>query len=128
MSVTIFDTISNYFEDYSLYVGSNEVELLVDVKSDISTANDFLLHVIYPENIGTVETPITEATWIGTLKAQTTNVITYTIKSTDIPIPGVYKIYAHVKWDATEDDEHNIIPAVEFLGESALLRIRRPGE
>lgn len=116
--LNIFDGISNYCDDYSLYAGSSGVELIVDTGADITDATSCELHVTIPTPTivnGIQTSPVTLATWIGTKFSN--RYIKYTLKSTDIPVKGIYKIYSLVKWTDKE------IP-----GEMTLLRIKAVGE
>ena len=110
MSLSIFDTLTNYFEDSSLFVGANNIELLVNTYQDISDADNVKINVIIPSD------PIIEVVWEGSIIDS--QYIQYYIQSTDIPVSGLYKLYAEVNWaDGTK-----------LYGETAILKILNPGE
>jgi len=117
MTVSTFDGMSNYFDDNSILQGSNNVELIVDVKADVSDAIEWRLHVIVPTKDLTAN-PVTETTtviWLG--EAYQKTFIRYLIKAADLPVVGIYKINSFVKWANKE------IP-----GETAMLNVRALGE
>jgi hypothetical protein len=105
MALGIFDGISNYFNDYSLYVGSDGIELLVDTRLDLSTAITCNLKVVIPSS------PTETVTWTG--EVYNKSYIKYIIKKTDIPVPGFYRIYSNVVWTDKE-----------LYGEGAVLNVR----
>jgi len=116
MTVGIFDGISNYHDDASIFQGANGIEIIVDVVEDISDAIECTLNVHIPiadENAGT---DYTHVIWQG--EPYLNHHIRYILKTEDTPVTGFYRIYAQVRW----------LDGRDILGETAMLNVRARGE
>ena len=97
MTIGIFDSLSNYFDDYGIYLGVDNLELIVDVKCDISDAISWKLYVDIPVADPVLKTDTTRVMW--TCEPYEKTKIRYIIKKADLPVIGIYKFCAFVVWN-----------------------------
>jgi len=123
MGLTIFDSNSNYFEDRSLFVGSNNIELIIETKLNLTTAETLKLFVTLPfkpefeeEEGEEIEEPTRQVEWDCILENETQ--LKYMIQKNDLPYAGIYVLNAYARW---EDD-------TELYGETVLLKVKNIGE
>lgn len=115
MTVTIFDTLSNYYDNHSLFVGSHNVELLVDTMIDIRDAVEWRIHVRIPMPDLINELPYTEVIWLGT--PYNKQFIRYMIQQSDLPVAGIYKLFSFVRWTEQEIPGEVVMLPVKLIGE-----------
>ena len=78
-----------------IYVGAQNIELVVDTESDLSNASVLEIHVLKPDG--------EEAIWPA-VKHSTPGCLSYMIQSDDLLIPGIYKFQAFVDGNHGETD------------------------
>lgn len=82
-----------------IYVGAQNIELVVDTESDLSNASVLQIHVLKPDG--------KEAIWLAA-KHSTPGCLAYMIGPDDLIIPGFYKIQAYIDGNLGETDSFEV--------------------